>query len=603
MVCFSDPVHSPLVRVLSLLAALILTPMAVRAADEVDAGAMSEKEIYERGLIQRAFLELGLTREPQPAGKQVERVEVLRYPIVEQSDPWPNFVNLFHVTTREHIVYQELLFSAGQTYDEALVRESARNLRALPLLFSTVRVVSAKGSSPDAVVVVVITKDLWSIRLNSNGNFGGGQFNWFFLTPSEQNFLGFNQQVSLHYYIDRDVQAIGQVYRVPRLFGSRLRLAESAAVRINHHTGDMEGGWGSLVVQRPLFSLGTQMGFYVQAAFDIGINRFYEGEGARTIAFTDGVRTWTLPEMYQHERFELTAAFLRSFGTAYKTDLSVGYNLRSRTYSLTDGFMLLPSAVIEAYRGLAVPVTDQAGSVFGSIRFYEARFTRLQNVQTLGLTEDFRLGFSVSAEVAFANPGFGFHQHSLRLDLGLAYRWLSAGNLLVVNGSAGARFMPDHDLLGVETDWIDQGYELGIENVSPSLWGAGRFLARVRYVYTQYSRTRSRFSLGGENTLRGFLSGFTSGPRLFNVNLEFRSAPWVIYTMHLGLVLFYDGGDAYGFLAEDDFEYHQGVGVGIRWLFPQFDRGTIRIDVGIPLGRDFHSSVIDWVTIAFLQAF
>jgi hypothetical protein len=29
----------------------------------------------------------------------------------------------------------------------------------------------------------------------------------------------------------------------------------------------------------------------------------------------------------------------------------------------------------------------------------------------------------------------------------------------------------------------------------------------------------------------------------------------------------------------------------------------MRLDIGIPLGNDFHSHVFDWITIAFLQAF
>ena len=95
----------------------------------------------------------------------------------------------------------------------------------------------------------------------------------------------------------------------------------------------------------------------------------------------------------------------------------------------------------------------------------------------------------------------------------------------------------------------------------------------------------------------------TAGPRLLNFNVEYRTPPWVFKTLHLGLVVFYDAGDTYGFTRDTDFTYHQSLGIGLRGLFPQFDRGVLRLDIGIPLGRDFHSHVIDWVTIAFLQAF
>ena len=524
-------------------------------------------------------------------------------PIVEQSDPWPGFVNIFHVVTREHIVRQELLFSKGEKYSEDRIRESARNLRSMPLLFSTVRIVVAKGDSQDSVVVVVITKDLWSIRLNSNGNFGGGQFNWFYVTPSEQNFLGYNQQLSFHYYMDRDVQAIGEIYQVPRLLGSRLALSQMAAVRINHHSGELEGGWASVSVQRPLFSLETRWAYWAGASLDIGIDRYYQGTDYRRVTVEYGDSEYSLPQIYKHSIFDLSAGLARSFGQKYKTNLSAGYHLRSRTYDLTQGYELLPSDIKKAYMQAAVPVDDQAGSLTAGIYFYEARYIRMHNVQTLGLTEDFRLGPSASLEASWANPAFGFAQHSLRLDVNLAYRIDLSGDLLSVSASVGARYMPSHGMQGVSSSWIDQVYQLELENVSPSLWSMGRLFVRLKYAYSQYLRTRSLYTVGGDNTLRGFPTGFASGQRLVNVNVEFRTRPWVIHTMHIGLVAFYDGGDAYGYTADTDFSYHQAAGIGVRWLFPQFDKGTLRIDVGVPLGSDFHSHVIDWVTIAFLQAF
>jgi hypothetical protein len=561
------------------------------------------KEAYERDLIADSLAALDLEPDPSPQGKTIEKVLILRHPIVERSDPWPDFVNIFHVTTREHIVRQELLFSEGQPYDENLVRESARNLRALPLLFSTVRIVTAKGGRPDRIVVVVITKDLWSIRLNMNGNYGGGVFNYFWTTPSEQNFLGYNQQLSLHFYIDRAVCALGEIYRVPRLLGSRLALSEVLAVRVNHETGDMEGGFGQVILERPLFSLSTKWGFSVSADFDIGIQRIYQGADLRYVGIPADQPFYLLPEMYERSSLSTQAVVHRSFGQAYKTDLTAGYRIYSRTYELTPGFESLPDWVKQDFQGAVVPLDDQAGSLIASAYFFEARYHRFMNVQTLGLTEDFRFGPEAICEVAWANPAFGFSQNSVKLRLALGWRFLFYGNILWVKGDLSARYRPDHQLADASTDWVDQSAELYLENSTPLPRGLGRAFFRFRYVYTQYSQERSRLYLGGDNTLRGFLSNFTAGPRLLNLNIEYRSPPWVFKTLHLGFVVFYDSGDAYGFTPETDFTYHQSLGIGLRGLFPQFDRGVLRIDIGIPLGHDFHTHVIDWLSIAFLQAF
>jgi len=582
------------VALLAALGAVLFTP--AQAQDK-------QKEAYERDLIADSLATAGLQPDPHPQGKTIERVLIIRHPIVNKRDPWPDFVNIFHVTTREHIVRQELLFEAGQAYDEELVRESARNLRSLPLLFSTVRIVTAQGSQPDRIVVVVITKDLWSIRLNMNGNFGGGVFNYFYLTPSEMNFLGYNQQLSLHFFIDRTVYALGEIYRVPRLFGSRLAFSEFLALRVNQETGEVEGGFGEIILERPLFSLSTEWSYSFSAAFDVGIARIYSGADLYYVGIPADEPFYLLPEMYTRESVSAQAVVRRSFGQLYKTNLLAGYRIHSRTYGLTGGFRPLPDWVKQEFLDRVVPLDDQAGSLISTAHFYEATFHRFQNVQTLGLTEDFRFGPEALCEVAWANPALGFAQNSVRLRLALGWRFLFYKNILWLKADVSARYRPNHQLVDADTDWVDQYAEFYLENAAPLPYNLGRAFFRFRYVYTQYSQSRTRLYLGGNNTLRGFLSDYTAGPRLLNFNIEYRSPPWVFKTLHLGFVVFYDAGDAYGFTKDTDFTYHQALGIGIRGLFPQFDRGVLRVDIGIPLGQDFHTHVIDWVTIAFLQAF
>lgn len=562
-----------------------------------------DQERYERNLIDASLDAAGLVSDPHPEGKIIEEIVVVRHPIVEASDPWPSFLNIFHVVTREHIIRQELLFEVGQGYDEERVRESARNLRAMPLLFSTVRIVTATGERPGTVKVVVITKDLWSIRLNSNFNVGGGVFNFASLMPSEMNFLGYNQQVSVYGRVDRDVVSFGQVYRVPRLLGSRFTAAEQLILRVNHHDGSLEGGTGAAVFGLPLYAISSEWGFSINAAFDIGTDRFYEGASLRKVWIPYGIEIWPLAQVYRHRRFDGRATVVRSFGEQWKTNLRFGYGLRAATYRLDDSFPDVDPGLEQAFSDRVLPVDDRAGELFFSVEFYRARYRRFLNIQTYGLTEDFRIGPRAFFEAAWANPAFGFAQRSVKLGLELGWRFLLAGDILELGAAVALRRRPGHGLVGVDTHWVDRYAELFVENVSPELFGLGRLLVRLRYVYSQYQLDRSEQVLGGDNTLRGFVSGYAFGPRLFNVNAEFRSRPWEFRTLHVGFVLFYDGGDAYGFSPATDFEWHQSVGFGIRGLFPQFDRGTMRLDVGFPLGPDFNTDVWSWVTLAYLQAF
>jgi hypothetical protein len=572
-------------------------------ADSAEGALDAERQQFERDMILRALAQEGLELDEAPEGKRIERVVIVRLPIIEAADPWPDFVNLFHVTSREHIVRQELLFAEGELYDALAVQESARNLRALPLVFSTVRIVTARGSTPDRVVVLVVTKDLWSIRLNTNGNFGGGVFNFFYATPSEQNFLGLNQQLSLHVAVDREVLTLGEIYRLPRLAGTRLALSEAGYLYVNHHTQAVEGGAGLVRLERPLYSRLAEWAFVTEALFDLGIDRRFQGAGYRLLeAELDGTR-YLLPDMHAYRRVEARAQVTRSFGEHWKTDLSVGWRLRWRRYELTPGMQLLPEALRQAFRDQVLPLDESSGAAVVGLSFYEADYHRLENVQTLGLSEDFRFGPSAWAELAWANPSFGLSERSLRLGAGAGYSFLWGDDILALEVSGGARYMPAHGLDGVDAGLIDRSLEASLENVSPELFGLGRLVARVRYVYTQFSRDRALVSLGGDSSLRGFASGFRAGPRLLNVNAEFRTRPWVFYTIHLGLVAFYDGGDAYGFTRDTDFRYHQSAGVGLRGLVPQFDRIVFRLDMGIPLGSDFHTRALEWFSLSVGQVF
>ncbi|NMB76059.1 MAG: BamA/TamA family outer membrane protein [Myxococcales bacterium] len=583
--------HRPRVRGVSFLALVLLQAASLQAAEER----------FESDLIARALEALDLVPDPEPEGKLIERILIVRFPIIEPSDPWPDFLNLFHVTTREHIVRQELLFSEGERYDPRKAQESARNLRAFPLTFSTVRIVTARGSAPDGVAVVVITKDLWSIRLNSALSVGGGVFNYLQLMPTEQNFLGYNQQLSLYTFTDRDTVAYGPVYVVPRLLGSRLRLLGAAGLRQNWHGGEMEGGFGQLEVSRPLFSVDERFGYSAYAAFDLGTERLYQGTELRRVLLSLPDGTWILPEKYLYQKWRTGLSGVYSLGKRYKTDLEFGYELRSYGYGVTDDFPDAPE-VEAAFRQAVVPADDRAGSLVAEIHFYEATFRRFQNIQSYGLSEDFRFGPEARLALAWSNPAFGFATQAIRARLELGWMFLLGKDILSLRAAAAVRYSPQLASDGIDSLWRDRLLEAEIENVSPPILG-GRLFARVHYIYSQFSRARTRYALGGDNTLRGFVSGFTAGERLFNVNLEYRSRPWVIRTLHWGFTLFYDGGDAYGFGPADDFSYHQSVGFGIRALFPQFDRGVMRLDVGVPLGKDFNTQVVNWVSLAFLQAF
>jgi hypothetical protein len=222
---------------------------------------------YEEQTIAEVLGGLRMTRDPDPEGKLVERVEIVRLDVFEQRDVLPQWLNVFHAKTREAVVRSEVLLREGQPYRQALVDDTIRNLRRLPGVpqLSTVLVIAAKGSAPDQIVLVVITKDVWSLRLNWNlvatqlaivhGAVRG--IEQLELLPAETNFLGTHQIVNLHFVLEPSAYTFGAGSMVPRVGNSRISTLASANVMVNEH-GNAEGTYGSLVAGQPLFSGSTE---------------------------------------------------------------------------------------------------------------------------------------------------------------------------------------------------------------------------------------------------------------------------------------------------------------------------------------------------------
>jgi hypothetical protein len=83
-------------------------------------------------------------------------------------------------------------------------------------------------------------------------------------------------------------------------------------------------------------------------------------------------------------------------------------------------------------------------------------------------------------------------------------------------------------------------------------------------------------------------------------NLEVRTLPSVFQTVHTGAVAFLDFGDAFN--DGEQLRLHASTGVGLRILFPQFNRAVLRVDLGFPLESAADIDPMS-ITAGFDQAF
>lgn len=550
-----------------------------------------ERSALEKSLIAEALADLGLDEDPAPTGKIIESVETYSFEVFDERDPVPDWINWLHGTSRSAVIERELLQGSGERYDALKIEESERNLRTLRQL-SLANVVAARGSDADRVRLVIVAKDVWSLRLNSDFKAGSNGLELLLLNPSEENIAGTHTSVGLIYQYERYRDTFGGRFVYPRIGGSRLRTSIETRVMQGRETGLIEGSSGSFVYALPLFSRFSKWGFSTSIEWLGETTRYLQKNELASVPIeVDGISE-TVPWMYQTDSLFGQIAGVRSFGVNRKYDLRFGIEAdrdRYRADSLPEG-----SAIRAAYESSRyVPVSNMELRPFVRLSAFEARFHRVVALESLGLQEDVRIGYSIDLATWFGSAAAGSTRDlwGVSASLGYALPWRTGLLSARVSNSVTLGSEARNDAL------ISGGFRIA----TPWL-GFGRFHVDfdVASRYENYRRV-GPFLLGGNNRLRGYPSSYFAGRDQLVANFEFRSTSIDILSAQTGLALFYDVGDTSPSLAE--WSAHHSVGLGVRVLFPQANREVLRADWGFPLGDPTIPAWPGAFFITFGQAF
>ncbi len=523
---------------------------------------------YEETLVAWGLAQHGREVELSPEGQRVEAVLVSAEDVVAESDPYPNFLNIFHVRTREAIIRREVLLEPGAPYSAALAQETARNLRNLGI-FSAVRVVAVKGSAPGSVALLIITKDLWSLRLNQDWELVGSYLRRLQLQGTETNFLGLNQRLALDFLLRPDTMSFGQTYINRRVGGSRWYLGETTSLIIGRESGKPEGTRGSVVFQRPLYSLSTPWSVNTSVSWDTSTTRVYRGTEVWQLPYPDGA---PVPFIYETRVVSGGASYTRSYGEFSKKNVTGSVAAYHRGYD-APAAAPLNSAQREWLRANHLPLSEEAVYTSLSLSAYQARYEVMRDVDSYALSEDYQIGHSVLVTARYAPPVFSSAAHYAELGVAGRYRWLWGDALTTVSAGGAIR-----RALGEGAAWTNRHWATEVHQVSPKIFG-GRFVARGLLDVNIDDLFDRVTLLGGANGLRGAAQDAYSGKRMLLFNVEYRTAPFVFHTLHLGGVIFYDAGSAF----DRRPNMVHSVGVGIRFLFPQFNVYPFRLDFGYVL--------------------
>ncbi len=546
--------------------------------------ASAQTSVYETQRTAKVLAGLGYAEDPAPAGKRISAIHVVRHDVFAEDEPWPTFFNAFHALTDEDVVTRELLFSAGEVWDQARVDESMRNLRAQSI-FAFVRISAvhpvATPPSADSVEVLVYTRDLWSLRLESSFAFTDGLINQLSLTLIERNLGGRNAQAALTFDLRPATLSLGGLFSNSRVFGSRLSLSGTLDFVLARRDGSLEGTRGGLSFGLPLRDLRQPWGFELSSAWNATVGR--QMSGADLLTWDDPLtdETELIPRIWDQDIAQVVLSAQRQFGKSLIHRISFGYSAYFSDWAPHASTTLAPSPTRDRFIEDVLPPSREQLYPYVRWQAFTPTWKTFVELAAFGLSEDIRTG-------PFVNLFFGAPLKAFGSDV----------NALTWEASAGYIFAPDIDgdsalldlvaaldgrLEGGEV--IDQGYRVRLRGASPRFL-LGRLVLLADLESRVRDTARSLVTLGGDNGLRGFPSQafYGYGADRLRMGLELRSPPLVLGSVHIGGVLFYDAG-AVG-EAISDFDLHHALGFGMRLLLPQFNRFAFRFDLGVPLDAD-----------------
>jgi hypothetical protein len=282
-----------------------------------------------------------------------------------------------------------------------------------------------------------------------------------------------------------------------------------------------------------------------------------------------------LARVWREQRLQLEASADYRAGTSYKAIFTLGFALSDRRVGQIAETALAPEQVPQ-FRDLVLPKVRRDIYPFVRYRLSLPRFVVFTNLGTYGLSENIQVGPLLDGTVAIPLRAYGASSDGLILRARLGYVWSESDWLLDAASETLARLESG--------SVVDQRAVVRLRGATPLFDSLlGRFVFSAYWDARNHDTQRTFVSLGGDNGLRGYTAqrfgGF--GARRILANLEYRSQPWLLQSVHLGVVAFYDVGSVYQRLTAARF--HHDVGAGLRVLFPQLNRTVFRFDLGVPL--------------------
>jgi hypothetical protein len=475
--------------------------------------------------------------------------------------------NRLHARTDSGVIQRELLFSEGECYEVERLRDSERLLRALPFI-ANVDIFGVR--QPDGTIhVIVDTQDEWSTRIEPRISESGVSG----LRVREENLFGRGQQLSV-FYLDRDEERVyGLSLSTPQLLGTRV-------------DGSLEAGRtrvGYLLSESIQYPFVGEVGRWAMAQSIRRREEYFEYH----IPGPDGLIAAWYPE--RRQELELGAAV--RWGRR-------GYNRTLLGVALTGEWIAYPSEPRfgdddrVATGAVPPPLRKDSVSSVRAVLMTGQRnvfYVRRRALDTVDGTEDVKLGVEADISIGPSIPGVS-PDRDLAAELGLfAAGELSMGAIAGMTMVVEARRR--YDSPATEPEWTDVfGRADGWVYWRPHPDSRHTLVVALAAAGGWHDRLPFQLTLGSRTGLRGYPDHAYAGGRRVVGTVEQRTRlGWPLPDLFdLAGVAFVDVGRMWAGDASfgESSPVRSGVGLGLRAAFPPGSRQTLRVDFGVPVGKD-----------------
>jgi len=553
-----------------------------------------------------------------PTGKTIGKIFVVDEDVFSRRDWYFQLFNIFHRTTRSYILERELLLRAGDRYDPLLVEESMRNLQSPPPLLiagkpvfqpelsSVVVILPLASKVPGQVDLLLVTRDIWSLRLNTNFEFQGNKLTLLQTSLSENNLFGWRKYLSVSFSFDQGAYYYGPQYLDPNIAGTRWQLWFSGLLYTSRDTHEYEGNSQVASLRYPFYSLATRWGGGVDFIHENVVARDFLGDSLRPVALPPASATQAIPRglrptevvplAFREMVTTIDGNLTRSFGASVIRRIGVGYLVDARHAAVLPDFSSFANpALAPAFLATYAPTSETKSEPYLHYVMFTPRYVVLRDLNTFELRENRQLGPQLDLQAGEGIPALGADRQALDLRGQATYAIGPAGGYASLQLLGAARLW--------DGQWIDQHGLANAYLATPQLWRKLRFVTEAQIESHRADTTRTAIILGGDTGMRGYAVGEFRGSTAFVGHVEARSVALPIWSQRFGALFFYDVGDSAGRF--DQLVLRHDVGLGVRWLSIQFNSSVIRVDWAVALndGLLTPAGLPGRVSAGFLQVF